>query len=221
MPHLRFFGIILIFIFTTAIPAQDIALPDVAKGEGYTKIIPPQPTQDANKIEVIDFFWYGCPHCYRFEPLMNEWAKSLPENVMLIRQPAIFSSNWAPGAYAFFVADALGITEQVHAALFNAIQNEHRPLESEDQLADFFAEHGVAKEDFHEAYKSFGVATRMQQAEGMPARYGVTGVPAVVINGKYLTNGTLAKDYPGMISVMNALIQQESAMLNRAAGSAN
>ncbi len=212
MQYLRFIGIIFGLMFTSAITAEESALPDVSKGEGYIKIVPPQPTQEADKIEVIEFFWYGCPHCYSFEPFIKEWAKSLPENVQLIKQPAIFDSNWAPGARAYFVAEALGITDQVHDAIFDAVQKERRPFDTEDQLADFFAEHGVEKEDFHQAYNSFIVTTRMRQAESMPARYGVTGVPAIVINGKYLSNGTLAKTHPGLISVMTALIKQESEM---------
>lgn len=219
MQYLRLFGIIFGLIFTSVMPAEQRASPDVSKGEGYIKIFPPQPTQEADKIEVIEFFWYGCPHCYDFEPLIKEWAKSLPENVQLIKQPAIFNANWAPGARAYFVAEALGITDQIHDTIFDAIQKDNRPLESEDQLADFFAEHGVEKEDFHQAYNSFIVTTRMRQAESMPARYGVTGVPTVIINGKYLTNGTLAKNYPALISIMSALIKQESEMSNKPIGS--
>jgi protein dithiol oxidoreductase (disulfide-forming) len=213
MQYLRLLGIILGLFSATGVLAQDANLPDVSKGEGFVKIVPPQPTQEKDKIEVIEFFWYGCPHCYTFEPFLNEWAKNLPENVLLIKQPAIFSSKWAPGARAYFVAEALGVTDRVHADIFDTIQKERRPLETEDQLAEFFAEHGVDREDFHQAYNSFIVTTRMRQAESMPARYGVTGVPAIIINGKYRSNGTLAKTYPGLISVMNALIKQESGMV--------
>ncbi|MCI0655363.1 MAG: thiol:disulfide interchange protein DsbA/DsbL [Methylococcaceae bacterium] len=213
MKTLRFLGIILGFLCTPAIPAQENVIPDVSKGEGYEKIVPPQPTQEKDKVEVIEFFWYGCPHCYTFEPFLKEWAKNLPENVQLIKQPAIFSPKWASGAQAYFVAEALGVTERLHDAIFDAIQKERRPLETEDQLAEFFAEHGVDEEDFHQAYNSFIVTTRMRQAESMPERYGVTGVPAIAINGKYRSNGTLAKNYPGLISVMNALIKLESETL--------
>lgn len=219
MQFFRTFVLFLAFCLAPAIFAQEAALPDVSKGEGFSPIVPPQPTQDPNKVEILEFFWYGCPHCYRFEPLLQEWAKSLPANVTLIKQPAIFSSNWAAGAYAYFVAEALGVTDKVHNALFDAFQDTGKPIESEEQLAELFAGLGVAKEDFHTAYNSFMVTTRIRQAESMPARYGITGVPAVVINGKYLTNGTLAKDYPGMIAVMNALIQQETANIKATSAS--
>ncbi len=177
---------------------------------GFAQIVPPQPTRETDKIEVIEFFWYGCPHCYNFEPHLSEWLKTVPDNVQFIRQPAIFSSEWAPGARAYFVADALGITDKIHRDLFSAIQEQNRRLDTEEQMADFFVEHGVEKSAFHDAYNSFIVATRMRQAENMPIRYGVTGVPAIIVNGKYRTNGTLAKTFPNLLSVMNDLIAKES-----------
>lgn len=210
MPYLRILGIIFGLICAGPILAEETGFPDVSNGEGFEKIVPPQPTQESSKVEIIEFFWYGCPHCYNFEPYLSDWAKNLPENVVFIKQPAIFNSKWAAGARAYFVAEALGVTDKIHADFFVAVQKERRPLQTEEQLAEFFVEHGVKKEDFHAAYNSFIVSTRMRQAESMPARYGVSGVPAVIVNGKYRTNGTLAKNYPGLISVMDALIKQES-----------
>jgi protein dithiol oxidoreductase (disulfide-forming) len=180
------------------------------KGEGYATVTPAQPTQDPNKVEVIEFFWYGCPHCYRLEPYLAQWRKKLPPNVQFIRQPAVFGPRWAPHARAYFTAEALGVIENVHADLFDAIQNKHRPLSNEEELAEFFEEHGVDKDQFRQAYHSFIVDTKMRQAGAMSARYGVSGVPAIIINGKYKTNGTLAKDFPNMIAVMDYLIASES-----------
>jgi len=182
-----------------------------AAAEEYETLTPPQPTQDASKIEVIEFFWYGCPHCYAFEPLVRDWLKTLPAHVQFIRQPAIFSEVWGKHAKAFFTAEALGILDKVHDALFDAIQNQHRKLLTEEDLGKFFAEHGVKEEDFRNAYRSFLVDTRMRQAEGMAARYGVTGVPALVVNGKYKINTTLAKTHENMLKIADRLIQQETA----------
>lgn len=209
MQVLRILGILLGLFPACFALAQENALPDVSKGEGFENVIPPQPTQEKDKVEVIEFFWYGCPHCYTFEPFLAKWAKTLPANVQFVRQPAILSPKWAAGAHAYFVAEALGVVDQIHGAIYEAIHKERRSLDTEDQLAEFFGEHGVAKEDFHQAYNSFIVTTRMRQAESMPERYGVTGTPAIVINGKYRSNGTLAKTYPGLISVMDQLIKQE------------
>ena len=203
MGYLTRIGILILFFVSSAVLAE-------GAGPGFVQIVPPQPTQETDKIEVIEFFWYGCPHCSSFEPHLSEWLKTVPDNVQFIRQPTIFSAEWAPGARAYFVADALDITDKVHSDLFSAIQEQHRPLDTEAQMADFFVEHGVEKNAFHEAYNSFIVATRMRQAENMPIRYGVTGVPAIIVNGKYRTNATLAKTFSNLLAVMNGLIAKES-----------
>lgn len=189
------------------------AKPDDSKvdGEGYELVAPPQPTSDPSKVEVIEFFWYGCPHCYHFEPDLNAWLKSKPDNVAFIRQPAIFNAHWAAHAKAFFTAEALGVLDKMHADFYDAIQNKKQTLESEDDLAKFFAAHGVKEADFRKAYKSFAVDTKMRQAENMAARYGVTGTPSLVINGKYRVSGSQAKTFANMIEITKALIARESA----------
>lgn len=178
---------------------------------GYETITPAQPTQNPDKIEVIEFFWYGCPHCYTLEPLLEEWVKNLPDNVQFIRQPAVFNKVYGQHAKAYFTAEALGVVDKVHADFFDAIQNKKQKLTSEDQLAEFFAAHGVDEKEFRAAYNSFLVDTKMRQASSMGPRYGITGVPALIINGKYKTNGRLAKSHENMIKVTNQLIEQESA----------
>ncbi len=181
-----------------------------AESLGYQTLSPAQPTQNKDKIEVIEFFWYGCPHCYHFEPVLEKWLKTKPANVEFIRQPAIFSSLWGKHAKAYFVAEALGVVDKVHADFFDAIQNKKQKLTSEDELAKFFVAHGVDEAKFREAYNSFLVDSKLRQAKAMAPRYGITGVPAIIINGKYKTNGPLAKSQENMIKVMNQLIQQEA-----------
>lgn len=178
---------------------------------GYETLSPAQPTQNPNKIEVIEFFWYGCPHCYSFEPLLEKWAKNLPENVEFIRQPAAFNELWGKHAKAYYTAEALGIVDKVHGDFFDAVQNKKESLDTEAALAKFFAAHGVSESQFKEAYNSFVVDAKMRQAPLMAARYGITGVPAIIINGKYKTNGTLAGSHEKMIEIINQLIKQESA----------
>ncbi len=182
----------------------------IADGKGYKDLAAVQPVQDPSKVEVIEFFWYGCPHCYQFEPELEKWLETLPDNVMFIRQPAVFSSLWAKHAKAYFTAEGLGVVDKVHADFFHAIQVEKKSLTSEADLADFFAAHGVDRTEFHEVYNSFMVDTKMRQSKVMGPRYGITGVPAIVINGKYLVNGRTAGSHKEMIKVMNQLIAQES-----------
>ncbi|MCK9605525.1 MAG: thiol:disulfide interchange protein DsbA/DsbL [Methylomonas sp.] len=183
----------------------------LARAEGgYETVSPAQPVQNPDKIEVIEFFWYGCPHCYSLEPSMVAWLKTKPANVEFIRQPAVFSDLWGKHAKAFFTAEALGIGEKVHADFFNVIQNKRQKLTSEDELAKFFADHGVKDADFRAAYNSFMVDAKMRQAETMAARYGITGVPAIIVNGKYRVTASTAKSQENMIAVTNQLIQQEA-----------
>lgn len=177
---------------------------------GYETISPPQPTANPDKIEVIEFFWYGCPHCYTFEPGLKKWLKALPANVEFIRIPAIFNEQWGKHAKAYFTAEALGVVDAIHADFFDAIQEKKQELETEDQLAKFFAAHGVKEAEFRETYNSFMIDAKMRQAPAIAAKYGITGVPAIVVNGKYKTNGTLAGSQEKMIDVMNSLIKKES-----------
>lgn len=182
----------------------------LAAEKGYKNLATPQATQVAEKVEVIEFFWYGCPHCYQFEPYIKEWSANLPENVVFIRQPAVFSSVWAKHAKAYFTAEALGVVDEVHADLFYAIQVNKQKLTSEDELAKFFVAQGIDKAAFNDAYHSFIVDTKMRQAKAMGPRYGITAVPAIVVNGKYLVNGRTAGSHQNIIKVINELSVQES-----------
>jgi protein dithiol oxidoreductase (disulfide-forming) len=191
----------LLFAFSALLRAESV---------GYETISPAQPTHDPAKVEVIEFFWYGCPHCYDFEPLLNKWKENLPKNVEFIRQPAAFNETWTKHAKAYYTAEALGVVDKIHADFFEAVQKKGQDLETEEQLVPFFVAHGVKEADFREAYNSFPVDAKIRQAGAMAARYGITGVPAIIINGKYKTNGKIAGSHEKMIEVMNKLIEQES-----------
>lgn len=203
------FAIAFFFIFSAAyIKAEE------QSSTGYEALSPAQPTANPAKIEIVEFFWYGCPHCYTFEPSLTAWLKTKPENVEFIRIPAVFSEEWEKHAKAYFTAEALGIVDKVHADLFDSVQkakqeNKH-VLETEEELAQFFAAHGVKDADFRDAYGSFMVDSKIRQAPALAAKYGITGVPAIIVNGKYRTNGTLAGSQEKMIDVINTLIKKES-----------
>lgn len=205
------FAVALLLLGSSSLAAAGAATDKAVKlGQDYEAVSPPQPTSDPSKIEVMEFFWYGCPHCLHFEPHISEWLKHKPANVVFIRQPAVFNARWGAHAKAFFTAEALGVADKLHADFFDAIQNKKMALESEDDLAKFFAAHGIKEEDFHSAYRSFAVDSKMRQAEGMAERYGVDGTPAIIVNGKYRVSANLAKSLDGMISITNALVKQES-----------
>jgi thiol:disulfide interchange protein DsbA len=178
--------------------------------KGYEALKAPQPTQHADKVEVIEFFWYGCPHCYQFEPTLARWLKTKPANVEFIRQPAAFNELRGKHAKAYFVAEALGVGDKVHDDFFDEIQNKQNKLDTEEALGKFFVAHGVTEAQFKDAFNSFAVDAKTRQASVISARYGLTGVPAIVINGKYLVNATLGGTHEKMLDAMNTLIAQES-----------
>lgn len=194
-------------LFTTLLCFSAISF---AEEVGYETLSPAQPTLNKDKVEVIEFFWYGCPHCYHLEPSVAKWLKTKPKNVDFIRQPAVFSKPWGDHAKAFFTAEALGVLDKVHDDFFDAIQNKNQKLDTEEALAKFFADHGVKAEVFKAAYDSFLVDTKFRQAKDMGARYGVTGVPALIVNGKYRVTGPTAKSQDNMITVLDQLIKKES-----------
>lgn len=203
----------LILLFAAAFSAVGAEKPGKAGAgeESYDLVSPPQPVADPSKIEVIEFFWYGCPHCYHFEPHVKAWLKKKPANVEFVRQPAIFNARWGAHAKAFFTAQTLGVLDKMHDDFYDAIQNKKMALESEDDLAKFFADHGVKEEDFRKAYKSFTVDAKMRQAEGMAPLYGVEGTPTIIVNGKYRVGSTKSKSFEQMIETTEALVKRESA----------
>jgi len=180
-----------------------------ASAKEYIELSPPRPTDDPSKVEVIEFFWYGCPHCYRFEPFIAAWVKEKPDNVVFKRQPVIFRDGWAQHARAYFTAEVLGVVDKTHQDFFDAMHKERKSMTNEDELAEFFSRHGVDKETFSNAFHSFSVDMKVRQAESVAAEYMISGVPAIVVNGKYLITGRTAKGFDNMIKVLQERVNHE------------
>jgi len=180
------------------------------EGVDYERIVPAQPTVAAKgKVEVVELFWYGCPHCFRFEPYIERWLPTVKDRVDFIRLPAILRPSWAIHAKAFYTAKALGVFDQIHRPLFDAIHVEKRHLGDEDSLADFFAEHGVDKAAFHKAFNSFSVDSEVKRAMQMTRRYRAMGTPAMVVDGKYLTDPGMANGFVNILKVVDSLVDKE------------
>jgi len=179
----------------------------------YQLVTPPVPTlsQLPGRVEVVEMFWYGCPHCLHFEPILSTWVQHRPANVDFIRIPAIFQDAWEPLARAFYTAEVLGILDRIHDPLFQAVQVQHRKLDSDETLRTFFVEQGVTAENFDRVFRSFGVETRVRRAKDLSRRYGIDGVPSIIVNGTYRTSGTLTGGLEKIPPVIDALIQKESA----------
>ncbi len=175
----------------------------------YDLVQPPQPTDTPDKVEVVEVFWYGCPHCFTFLPVMEQYAKTAPDYVAVRHMPAIFRENWVAHARAFYTADLLGVTARIHRPLFEAIHVRKQPLDNRDDLMKFFEQHGVSNDDFNKTYDSFAVETLMRKSQVMQQRYGVRGTPTVIVNGKYRVSGSLAGAPEDMIKVVEALVEHE------------
>ncbi len=175
----------------------------------YQDIKPPLGTQSGSKIEIVEMFWYGCPHCYNFEPHIEKMVKKLPEDVVFRKVPAVFRKGWEPHARAFFAAQALGIEERTTPALFHALHREGRKINSEEALADFFAARGVDREAFVKTYRSFAVSNKVRQAKIYTEKSGIDGVPAVIVNGKYRTSGSMSGGLVDMLKVIDVLVDSE------------
>ena len=201
---------ILVMLILLGLPLVVLAASDFQEGKDYRVLDKPVPTATGNKIEVVEAFSYACPHCFSLEPTTAEWLKTKPENVEFVRIPAAWQPAWEAQARAYYVAAQLGVLDKVHKPLFEAIHTEKKQLATPEQLADFFATQGVDKNDFLNAYNSFGVETRVQRGKQLIQRYTVMGVPAFIVNGKYFVDLSTAGSALRLFEVIDYLVAKES-----------
>ncbi len=180
------------------------------EGVEYTRVSP-QPVETGSKVEVREFFGYGCPHCYTLEPFLDKWQKTLPKNVQFVRTPAVFSEAWAVHARAYYAFEALGITAKMHYALFQALHDEKRVLNNADSLAAFVAEKGGDRKAFLDAYNSFGMQANLSRATQTGRAFNLDSVPTLIVDGKYMTNANIAGGYDKVPKVLDFLVKKAAA----------
>jgi len=181
------------------------------EGVQYKVVGNAQPTVSEDKIEVLELFWYGCPHCYHLETELDTWLKNKPDDVVFIRLPAILGPSWELHARAFYTAELLGVTDKIHKPLFDRIHKEKKPIRNLQQLKEFFTAQGVSEQEFDDTYKSFAVITKTNRARQAASLYGISGVPALVVNGKYRTSAREAGGNKEMLDVVDFLVGRERA----------
>jgi len=179
------------------------------EGVEYETLPTAQPTVDDKKIEVLELFWYGCPHCYHLEPEIREWLKHKPDDVVFVRMPAVLGPSWELLARAYYTAELLGVVDKVHTSLFNHIHKERKPLNDVEQIKKVFEEHGVSAADFDNTFNSFAVITKTNRAKQVREMYGVTGVPTLIVNGKYRVTAKSAGGNKEMLQVVDFLVARE------------
>ena len=179
------------------------------EGKQYVRLDQPVRTRSPDKIEVVEVFWYGCPHCFHFEPLVNAWKKRLPADVDFWVSPVVWNDTTALHARAFYVAQALGVQAKMHQPLFEAITAQSNGYNNKSKLAALFTANGVDAAQFDKAFDAFGVTSQVNQAKARTLSYKIDGTPELVVAGKYRVTGRGAGSQEEMLKVVDFLVAKE------------
>jgi len=178
-------------------------------GKDYITLERPVATEAGNgKIEVLEFFWYSCPHCNQFEPAFEQWAKNAPKDVVVRRVPVAFRDDFVPQQRLYYTLEAMNLVEKMHIRVFTAIHGEKLMLNSDAAVLAWAEKQGIDKAKFEQAYKSFGVATKAKRAVQLQNDFKIEGVPSLGVAGRFYIDGTLAGSMPRALQVADALIAQ-------------
>lgn len=180
--------------------------PDAFEGHDYARVTNPQPVATGKRIEVLEFFWYRCPHCLHLEPGLTKWLKTLPKDAQVRRVPAVFRDDWVPGAKLYYTLEQMGLLAQLHHKVFNAYQAENINLNDPAVLGGWIAKQGVDRAKFESIYNSFSIQSKVMQGARLGTTYGITGVPAFFIDGKYATSMSMTGSEPRLFEVLDQLI---------------
>lgn len=188
------------------------------EGTDYLLLDKPAPVEAAaGKIEVVEFFWYSCPHCNSFEPMLEAWAKKAPKDVSFRRAPVSFRADFEPQQRLYYVLESLGKIDELHKKVFNAIHTEKQNLNTAEQITAWAEKQGISKAKFTEAYNSFPVVTKARKATQLQEFYKVDGVPALGVAGRYFTSGSVAQSMERALAVTDYLIELTRKTLSVAA----
>ncbi|MFZ4288369.1 thiol:disulfide interchange protein DsbA/DsbL [Variovorax sp. HJSM1_2] len=191
-----------------AAQAQGMA-PKAGTDYNVLKTAAPVDGASKGKIEVVEFFWYACPHCNAFEPTLESWLKQLPKDVAFRRVPVNFQSSFVPPQKLFYTLEAMNLLPQMHGKVFQAIHVDHQKLDRDDAVIEWVAKQGIDKAKFTEVYNSFSVSAKVRQASQLQEAYKVEGVPALGVAGKFYTDGSLAQGMPRALAIVDYLVAQE------------
>lgn len=197
------YGAIALLLFAAVIKST------AALAQGYETISPAQNTSDAAQVEVLEFFWFGCPHCYAFEPSIEEWSENIPSNTVFVREAPPLNPSWETHSRAFYAAEILGIQDTFFPAMFEAIHKEKKNMRKPKDIGKLVTKLGLDGDKFIATMKSFGVETRLRRSMQLAQGSGITGVPAIIVNGKYRINSGSAGSHEGMIAAINSTVATE------------
>lgn len=194
-----------LFCFTFMVQAEDYK-----EGTHYQRVAR-QSTDAGDKIEVLEFFWYGCPHCYVFDPILEKWIENKPDNANFKRVPAVFRPEWKVHARTYYALQVMGVSEKYHSKIFNEMHKNKKKLDKLDTMTGFLVKQGINKNEFTGVYHSFAVDNMVRKAIKQLQGYKISGVPAMAVNGRYVVSGKEAGSYENMIRITNYLIKKEAA----------
>ena len=182
------------------------------EGKHFHRISPAVETDvEDGKVEVLELFWYGCPHCFQFEPYLSGWKESMSDNVSFVRMPAVLNKSWLAHARAFYALESMGELERIHPLFFEAIHTQGRRLRDVESISRFLSEHDVDVEKFKSAYNSLYVETKINRSGQLVRQYGSSSVPTVIINGKYRTSASDAGGFENVLEIIDLLVEKEAA----------
>jgi thiol:disulfide interchange protein DsbA len=176
----------------------------------FTELNPPQPlvADDGNKVEVVEFFWYGCPHCYHLEPLLEKWKKTLPPEAVFRPFPAVFNARWGHDAAIFFTFEALGVLDKLHRPFFDAIHQNGLRTDDPKALAEWVKNQGLDPKKFEDTMKSFSIQAKVRRAAQLTAAYKIDGTPAFAVAGRYTVSAEQGGSQEGMLKNVSYLVEK-------------
>ncbi len=193
-------------LFWFAVMATSSHAADYTADIHYFKLPAPQPVQTGNQIEVLELFWYGCPHCYKLEPVIEKWRTNKPKNAAYVRLPAILRDTWAFHARVYFTFEAMDMADKLHANFFDELHKRKNRIRTKDQLIPFLKANGVPTDQFFDAYDSFAVDSKLRHSQLMSDKYAATGVPTMIVDGKYRATATSAGGNEKLMDLVNFLV---------------
>lgn len=207
----RLMAAVMLMSGVLALSAAPVSAEEFKVGEDYELVNPVVPAAGNGKVEVVELFWYGCPHCYQFEPVLHDWLENKPANVEFVRIPAIFNNpRWRLHAKAYYTAEVLDVLDKFHKPFFDAMHKDRLRMGSKEEIRAFFDRIDVDAKTFDNTFDSFAVETKVRRAADLTRKYGIDGVPSIIVAGKYRSDGPMAKTYPRLMEIVDALVVREA-----------
>lgn len=202
----------LAFLAATVLSLSALAAgPEAFEGHEYARLKSPQPVATGSKVEVLEFFWYRCPHCFQLEPGLNAWLKTLPRDAQARRVPAVFRDDWMPGAKLYYTLEQMKLLDRLHHKVFDAYHVENINLNDPAVLGGWIAKQGIDRKKFEGIYNSFSTQSKATQGAQLATAYAISGVPAFIIDGKYTTSVSMVGSQARLFEVLDQLIVKARA----------